>query len=83
MYALAPIIEKRAKERGVFMKVTENKDVNIANTVKEGLKRTGGYCPCRVERTQDTKCMCKEFRDQVADPEFEGFCHCMLYYKEK
>lgn len=25
--------------------------------------------------------MCKEFRDQIADPEYEGFCHCMLYYK--
>ena len=23
------------------------------------------------------------FRDQIADPEFEGYCHCMLYYKEK
>ena len=19
--------------------------------------------------------------DQIADPGFEGFCHCMLYYK--
>jgi len=27
--------------------------------------------------------MCKEFRDQIADPDFEGFCHCMLYYKYK
>ena len=24
-----------------------------------------------------------EFKAQIADPEFEGFCHCMLYYKEK
>jgi ferredoxin-thioredoxin reductase catalytic subunit len=51
--------------------------------VKEGLEQTGGYCPCRRERTPDTKCMCKEFRDQIADPDFEGFCHCQLYYKEK
>jgi hypothetical protein len=27
--------------------------------------------------------MCQEFRDQIADPEFEGYCHCRLYYKEK
>ena len=27
------------------------------------------------------KCMCQEFKDQIADPLFEGFCHCMLYYK--
>ena len=25
----------------------------------------------------------KEFRDQIADPDFEGYCHCMLYYKSK
>ena len=25
--------------------------------------------------------MCREFKDQLADPLFEGFCHCMLYYK--
>ena len=27
--------------------------------------------------------MCREFRDQMADPNFEGYCHCMLYYKSK
>ena len=32
---------------------------------------------------EDNKCMCKEFREQIADPEFEGFCHCMLYYKSR
>ena len=51
--------------------------------IREGLREKGGYCPCRREMTEDTKCMCKEFRDQIADPDFEGFCHCMLYYKEK
>ena len=51
--------------------------------MKQGLKETGGYCPCRRERTEDTKCMCKEFREQIADPDFEGFCHCQLYYKSK
>ena len=23
------------------------------------------------------------FQNQIKDPDFEGFCHCMLYYKEK
>ncbi len=68
---------------GGKMKITENPNSEIAQTVKEGLKQKGGYCPCRVEKTPDTKCMCKEFRDQIKDPEFEGFCHCMLYYKQK
>ena len=63
------------------MSVRVNPNQEIADLVKQGLKETGGYCPCRRERTEDTKCMCKEFREQIADPAFEGFCHCQLYYK--
>ena len=29
------------------------------------------------------KCICEEFKQQIADPDFEGYCHCMLYYKTK
>lgn len=65
------------------MAVILNPDKEIVKTVKEGLKRTGGYCPCRTARTDDYKCMCKEFRDQIKDDNFEGYCHCMLYYKSK
>lgn len=60
-----------------------NPDKEIVETVKKGLRRTGGYCPCRIQRTEDFKCVCREFREQIADPDFEGFCHCMLYYKSK
>ena len=63
------------------MKVRFNENEEIVRTVQEGLKKTGGYCPCRRERTEDNKCMCREFREQMADPNYEGFCHCMLYYK--
>ncbi len=65
------------------MKVVFNPNKEIVDIVKKGLEKTGGYCPCRLEKNEDTKCMCKEFKDQIQDPEFEGFCHCMLYYKYK
>ena len=65
------------------MKVILNPDEEIVRTVKEGLEKTGGYCPCRIDRTEDTKCVCKEFREKIENPDFEGFCHCMLYYKQK
>ena len=65
------------------MKVTLNQNEEVVKTVKEGLERTGGYSPCRLERTEENKCMCKEFRDQIKDENFEGYCHCMLYYKSK
>ena len=44
------------------MKIKLNPDQEIVNTIREGLKRTGGYCPCRRERTEATKCMCQEFQ---------------------
>ena len=65
------------------MKITFNEDRKIVDAIREGLKKKSGHCPCRLEETEDTMCMCKEFRDQIADPEFEGFCHCRLYFKEK
>lgn len=64
-------------------KIRLNEDREVVACVKEGLQRTGGYCSCRLERTEENKCMCREFKDQCADPDFEGYCHCMLYYKEK
>ena len=65
------------------MNIKLNDYKEIVKTIKEGLKKNNGYCPCRVEKNEDTKCMCKEFREQIADPNFEGYCHCMLYYKSK
>ncbi len=65
------------------MKIEFNEDEEIVKTIQEGLKKNDGYCPCRMEKNKDTKCMCKEFREQIQDPKFEGYCHCMLYYKQK
>lgn len=65
------------------MKVVLNPDRKVVEAIKEGLKRKDGYCPCRLARTPENKCICKEFRDQINDPDFEGFCHCRLYYKQK
>ena len=60
------------------MAIKLNPNKEIVDIIKEGLKKTGGYCPCRTEKTEDTKCMCKEFRDME-----EGTCHCGLYIKTK
>lgn len=65
------------------MEIRFNDNEKVVNAIREGLKKKDGHCPCRLEMTEDTMCMCKEFRDQIADPEFEGYCHCMLYYKTK
>ena len=64
------------------MAIRLNEDESVVKMIRDGLKENGGYCPCRTERIDDNKCMCKEFKDQIADPDFEGYCHCMLYYKD-
>ena len=65
------------------MAIKLNPNKEIVDVIKKGLKAKNGYCPCKIEVSEDTKCMCKEFREQIDDPNFEGFCHCMLYYKSK
>ena len=65
------------------MKVRFNEDEELVKSLQEALKRKGGYCPCRLQKIPDNICMCKEFRDQIKDENFEGYCHCRLYYKEK
>lgn len=65
------------------MKIRLNEDEQIVKLIKHGLSERNGHCPCVREISDDTKCMCKQFREQIADPDFEGYCHCMLYYKEK
>ena len=57
----------------IEIKFNTNKE--IVKTIQEGLRKNGGYCPCRIEKNEDTKCMCKEFRDQIKDENFEGYCH--------
>ena len=45
--------------------------------VKEQLKLNGGYCPCQLPKSEDTKCPCKNFREEVE----EGWCICELFEK--
>ena len=51
-------------------------DPELVAEIKSQLRDNDGYCPCRLSRTPDTKCMCKEFREQSI-----GVCHCGLYEK--
>ena len=58
------------------MQIKLNKNNELVKDIKEKLIKNQGYCPCAIEKNADTKCMCKDFREQK-----EGYCHCMLYYK--
>lgn len=53
------------------------KIVEINPAFAEAVKKNDGYCPCMIERTEATKCMCKDFRNQK-EP---GPCHCGRFEK--
>lgn len=46
-------------------------------SIKKLVDDNGGYCPCAVFKTPDTRCVCKEFREQQTT----GLCHCGRYEK--
>ena len=61
--------------------VVLNSDEKLVRTVRDGLVRKGGYCPCRLPKNPEFFCPCDEFKGQLADPAFHGLCHCRLYLK--
>ena len=64
------------------MTIKQNPDKDYAQKVRAKLKDNDGYCPCRLEKNEETKCMCKEFREQI-DRNEVGMCHCGLYMAEE
>ncbi len=64
------------------MKVKQNPDKEYVKSIREQLKANNGYCPCVLEKTPESKCMCKEFREMIDRGE-AGTCHCGLYIAEE
>ena len=44
--------------------------------IKELVNANNGYCPCTVVKNDDTKCMCREFKEEES-----GSCHCGRFEK--
>ena len=60
-----------------MLKIVKNPNEEIFNEVMAEVKANLGFCPCRLEKTSETKCPCKDFREQTT----EGECHCGLFCK--
>ena len=61
------------------MKIVVSKDAELVKSIREGLQANDGYCPCAITKTPETKCICKDFIENVES----GPCHCGLYEKVK
>ena len=60
------------------MKIELNTDKELVQEIRAALKENDGFCPCEVEKLPETKCMCRDFIENVAVGEL---CHCGLYRK--
>lgn len=61
------------------MRIKINDDKDLVKSIRKQLKENNGYCPCAVVPSPETKCMCKDFLENIK----EGPCHCGLYVKVK
>lgn len=58
-------------------KIYQNPNGQEYKDISEAVAINDGYCPCELLKCEDTKCMCKNFRDSKNT----DFCHCGRYYK--
>lgn len=59
-------------------KIVMTPDKEYAEEMRDALKDNSGHCPCKIIKNKDTKCLCKEFREQ----DINTWCECGLYFKE-
>lgn len=60
------------------MRIETNPDKQFAKELRKALKNNNGYCVTAMYKSEETKCICKQFREQE-----EGMCPCGLYIKYK
>ena len=60
------------------MKIEKNSNKEEVLEILAAIKANDGYCPCQVEKTERTKCMCLNFLESS-----DEWCHCGLYKKIK
>ena len=64
------------------MIVRKTKNKELEKEVLAQLAAREGHCPCALEWTVDTRCMCKDFRDKI-ESGYVGECNCGLYEVER
>ena len=70
-------IMRRNERMTERFEIIPNPDFIFRKEVEEAIKANDGYCCCALKKSEDTKCMCKAFREQQT----YGFCNCGRYLK--
>ena len=61
-----------------MIQIKQTEDTELLDEILRQLKDNDHYCPCSLYKSNDTKCMCKSFRDQIERKE-PGECACGRY----
>lgn len=57
--------------------ILPNPDFVYRKQIEEKIKNNNGYCISALKATEDTKCQCKDFKEQQST----GVCKCGQFYK--
>ena len=68
---------KKQSKHGTGEQKMALKIVEVNPSIRKNVEASNGYCPCAIWQNEDTKCMCKEFREQKE----AGKCHCGRFEK--
>lgn len=60
-----------------MLRIIKNPDNEKYLAVTEAVRQANGFCPCKLIRNEDTKCICKDFKEQQT----EGECCCGRFVK--
>ena len=62
----------------VKVRLNEKLTVKKVNAILDAIEKNGGYCPCQAGQTEDTKCHCKDFKEnkKIGEP-----CICKIFVK--
>lgn len=53
-----------------------NPDQAFVRNMRRRIKRQNGYCPCKLRKTPENKCPCRDYREC-------GVCECGLYLRKE
>lgn len=60
-------------------KIIMNPNKEEVAEIRRAIRENNGYCPCKLVKNADSKCMCYEFRTSKE----LGPCHCGLFIRTK
>lgn len=73
---LLPAPQAQAAAVDVAFRFNPALDAEKRFRIVHAISENGGHCPCKQEKTRDTICLCKEFRET-------GKCACGLFVRYK